>query len=245
MKARNTRTRWLYPFAVALMISFATSVVGAGDVMANEFAEKALRPGSWSLQFGVLGDFQERSFGGLVMSCKRHYSERSAIRLGLDVSTKSTDAENTEDSYSSCTTRSDDGDGSSMVAVTAQYLFYPSSHKTTNVFFGIGPNLGYSRNKSEDDYLRYCDETTRIERRWIYSYSIRSGLRGSVGFEWFLAENVGLLAEYSVRCVFNYTESESQWGRMSGSPQSTRSLRVMRGFELASESVRVGFSVYL
>lgn len=245
MEARKTRTWWQASFLTLILALIAVSVMATGDVKANEFAENALRPGSWSLQFGVLGDFQERSFGGLVMSCKRHYSERSAIRLGLDVSTKSIDAESNEDSYSSCTTRSDDDDGSTTVGVTAQYLFYPSSTKTANVFLGIGPNLGYSRKKSEDDYLRYCDEPTRSERRWTYSYSVRSGLRGSVGFEWFLAENVGLIVEYSMRCVFNYTESESQWGRPLGSPQSTRSLRITRDIELASESVRVGFSVYL
>jgi hypothetical protein len=182
-----------------------------------------------------------------MFSLKRHYSDRSAIRLGLDfrVTSKDTDMDRDSEYYDDlCYYRIEDGDDFTAVGVTAQYLFYPSPIKSANLFLGIGPSIAYSRKKSDFDSWDSCNENIVRDSRWTKTYSLHSGIRGALGFEWFVAENVGLLAEYGARIIYVYTESKTGTDRTTSTSWEIRDKRISREMVFSYDAVRVGLSVY-
>ncbi len=247
MRAHKTTRWWRTTLIVFFLITVVFCFTVTQEALASNFAKESLRPGSWSLQFGVLGDYQLSSFGGLMFSLKRHYSERSAIRLGLDFRVTSKDTDFDRDSgYEDdlCYYRAEDGDGFTAFGVTAQYLFYPSPTKSANLFLGIGPSISYSKKKSDFDSWDSCTEDSVTDSRWTKTYSLHSGIRGALGFEWFVAENVGLLAEYGVRLIYVYSENETRSDRTTSIRRETHDKRISREMVFSYDAVRVGLSVY-
>jgi hypothetical protein len=221
--------------------------MGTQEALASNFAKESLRPGSWSLQFGVLGDYQLSSFGGLMFSLKRHYSDRSAIRVGLDfrVTSRDTDYDRVSEYEDDlCHYGAEDDDCYTAFGVTAQYIFYPSPTKSANLFLGIGPSMSYSKKKSDSEYWDSCTEDSIRDSRWIDTYSLRSGIRGTLGFEWFVAENVGLLAQYGARLEYVYTKNESSSGRTTPTSREMSDKRISKEMVFSYDAVRVGLSIY-
>ena len=239
-------TRWWRTTPIILLLT-ALWFGAVQDALANDYAKESLQPGSWSLQFGVLGDYQLNSFGGLMFSLKRHYSDRSAIRLGLDFRVTSRDTDIDRDSRyedDSCRYRVDDDDGFAVFGFTAQYLLYPSPTKSANLFLGIGPSVSYSNKRSDLVSWDSCTEDSVRESRWADTYSLRSGIRGALGFEWFVADNVGLLAEYGVSLIYEYTENETGSNRTNSTSREACDTRISREIDFSYDAVRVGLSVY-
>ncbi len=247
MKAHRITVWWRTLVIVSFLTTMTICIMGTQEALASNFAKKSLRPGSWSLQFGVLGDYQLKSYGGLMFSLKRHYSNRSAIRVGLDFRVTSKDTDIHRDSeYDDdlCYYRVEDGDGFTAFGVTAQYLFYPSPTKSANLFLGIGPSISYSRNKSDFDSWDSCTEDSVRDSRWTNTYSLHSGIRGTLGFEWFVADNVGLLAEYGARLIYVYTQNETGSQRATSIRREIHDKRISREVVFSYDAVRVGLSVY-
>lgn len=244
MEAHNMRTWWRYSLAVMLLMSIVVGTVGAENARAHEFAEKALRPGSWSLQFGIVRDFQLGSFDGMLLSCKKHFSSKRAMRIGISIGASLRDTDSDEHALRYFDEHRAEGEDqySMSASVTGLYLLYPSGRNRANLYLGVGPTLNYSREKSEQEatgnHLGCCDE------QWSYGYSIGAGGRGVLGIEWLASENIGIQAEYAVSLMYTYASSETSRFRDRYVDETFTSESISRSLNLSSNHVRFGMSVY-
>ena len=142
--------------------------------------------GSWSLQFGIADNFNLESFNGALISAKQHLSPNTALRFGItlsgrtgDFSSEDVDMSQNEPYYDSIIrTREGEISGASL-NVTTQLMFYSAANSPVVMYFGIGPNFNYSRNKDEYD-LKYIyeDLPDRDGTDYQYSRAWSLGLQG-------------------------------------------------------------------
>lgn len=224
------------------------SLCAGGVLRADETdgspVRNSLKPGSWSLQFGITDEWDLESFEGAAISCKRHYSNKSAVRISLGTSASSRDGD------SELLDRQRDGesfsesDASSLAFdLTVLYLYYPSPDKRVNFFVGVGPDIGYSWSERNDG-AQSCQEQICVDtRRTSTSNSVSLDARAVLGIEWFATENISFLAEYSTHAGYRHATGESET-RQREPERSTRSESNEDTFRFGSYDVRVGLSVY-
>jgi hypothetical protein len=165
-----------------------------------------LEPGSWSLQFQIADDINLRAFNGMMISVKRHFNERSAIRLGLNLDLDSDRRiEGIAHSYRDTLRegriyKRDDSEQS--IQLNLFYMRYPNPGGRIKLFYGAGPLVSFSRRllEYERNYYgsgRYDIKESNWERYWAV------GLNGILGAEWFATDGISFHAEY--RAVAKYT----------------------------------------
>jgi opacity protein-like surface antigen len=178
--------------------------------------KNAFRPGLWSLQFAIANNFTLSSFQGSSLSCKRHFSERVALRAGVSLTGSYVDQGATERNEQN-------------IGLNAQYLIYPNPTGKVRLYYGAGPELALSRSKAEQSSGTSGSSTTTT--RW----SLGAGC--VLGGEWFVVDGVSLLAEYGSAFTFDDTRVKYVSGS-STSESKTRSIA------LSAKSVRFGLSLY-
>ena len=157
----------------------------------------------WAVQFEVGNDFTLRSFDGLIVSLKYHFSPKVALRFGVGANVFSAD-ENWEhkEYYSGFTVDEPIDYDYRNYLLIANVLFYPNPGSVLKVYFGGGPRATHSY--SFDEYL-YDD--FRYRRQYERS-SWSVGLNGVFGCEWFPIEFLSLFGEYSVYGTYGESTSE-------------------------------------
>lgn len=230
---------------VFFLITVALCFTGMQDALASNFAKESLRPGSWSLQFGIGNDFRLQSFDGLMISCKRHYSANSAIRLGVDLSAALRNSKSDLYTHLYPVYRTDEDADGLTIDVSAMYLYYPSSGRRVNLFLGIGPDIGYWRDKSVRERMerQYDTGIDYMETRSSYRYAIHAGAKGALGVEWFATKDISLLAEYGAVMAYSYSFAEHVTEN-HGTGLDRYSHLISRQLQLTHSSVKFGLSVY-
>lgn len=238
MRMREPSGKYAVLFSGIVLLLLLTGLVGGESASADDYSKDALKAGSWSLQFGIQSYFRLGAADGFLISCKRHYSPNSAIRFGLTV--RGNLANNEDDDRSnqgqSTTYREVDGYSGSFDLVAA-YLHFANPQRRVKLYYGLGPFVGGSRSRSDFKSTKNDFGTRSTESTWRHSYSVYIGVRGLLGTEWFVAENISLLAEYgvSIRYLYDYYEDFS--GRRFSSD-------ITRSFEFLPRGVLFGLSVY-
>jgi len=201
----------------------------AGMAVAQEDERaNSLEAGAWALMFGIDSDFTLEPFEGGSLSLKRHFSDRSAVRVGIDLSLSSN--ENTVTNTFDRTTTSD----AYSFRLEGLYQRYTSPGRTINFYWGAGAFGGYSDRTSEAT----ADST--LNRSDTSSYSL--GATGALGVEFFAARSIGIHAEYRASVGYNWNETVLRNER-PGFPVDERSTDGS-GWNLGSGSVRFGLSAY-
>jgi len=174
--------------------------------------------GSWSMQFKFMQDFTLTDFEGALISAKRHFTDKSALRFGLDLGF-----------YFENIHESTDRDKNWFdMSFTALYVYYTSPNAPINFYLGFGPKISYGRTKTvyDDD-----DATYDYYRNWAI------GVVGVWGVEWFVTKRISLICEYGAGLLYNSAINEKQ---RSGGNSAIKTHR----FQLFSDSVDFGVSVY-
>ncbi|MBI5837542.1 MAG: hypothetical protein HZB25_09880 [Candidatus Eisenbacteria bacterium] len=237
--------------AVAVAIFTCAPGAWAEDSPDTSLAARELRPGAWALQFqgrgySILGDFT-----GTGLSFKRHWSPRSALRFGLDITHSSQRIDDTNSEAYSDTTRSGSSSyaydmRSSSVGVAFQYLCYPRARRNPSPFFGIGPfvSIWSDRDVSANSHTSQGStvESGQIDAR----HGVSVGVTGNVGMEWFVARGVSLVAQYDL--TIQYRPSARDQQRAQGSQYGDASLQhdtqTSRVWDLGMKSVGLALSLY-
>src|SRR5262245_26382705 len=191
----------LFAALLALARILAPSRASAAD---DGGAPEALAPGSWSVQFSVGPNFTLGSYSGSTLSLKRHLASGNALRLGLSLRVSSRGDGATEFIDDSVTTRTRSVDGDFdlwSVGVNSYYLWYAGRAAPLHVYWGLGPNLSYSKGgdsrvtsqtlnapSQPPQIVTQSDDTDR------HGWGI--GVSGALGVEWLVARRIGLFAEY-------------------------------------------------
>jgi hypothetical protein len=213
-----------------------------------------LQAGSWSLQFQIRNNFTLDDFQGALISCKRHYTPQSAIRLGLglngSISDDSRESTSTAPGGSKRINNLDADLDNQAFNLTVQYLNYPSPGARIKTFFGIGPMVGFDRRKDKSmTYSEIIFDDTLVSRSSVeFRENLRRtwsvGLSGVLGVEWFFSRKLSLLAEYGASFVYEWRKStSSRWNsETAGSTEGEDTESTLR---FNSSAVKFGLSVYL
>ena len=165
-----------------LTIQCTTATGWAGEF--ESARPHSLSLGACAVQFSIGHYFGLRSFEG-QFSIKRHITDKSALRLGVSYyqSTEYTNHEEyaLNDEYERYNLR-----------ISTVYILYPRKIQNINLYLGIGPEYGYSREGRVRGYYPevYFDKFHSI------------GGIGVFGFEWFAFKEISLFAEYYPRIYY-------------------------------------------
>ncbi len=196
--------------------------------VAQDEALNSLYDGAWAVQFRISENFTLSTFSGSIISIKRHYSERSALRAGLSLSLAALDAQSDRELTDTTITSNHDSNAYS-VRLELQYMRYTNPQGRLSPYWGVGPLVGYGDSSSKDSFGG--DTFKRDSRAW------ELGLIGSLGVEWFPARYIGLHAEYGLSFTYNNQKDT----RKSPSGVQTDKSTVWR---FGGEGVLFGLSIY-
>ena len=212
----------------------------------------SLAPGAWALQFQITQDFTLNAFQGVLLSAKKHFSGKSAVRFGLGLSASMSDADNFFEQRNIDTIRqireNESEANSRSFDIAFQYLVYPSPAARVNLFLGTGPFVRHSHSRVEseaDDALfdtitfNYSYRNVSESNRW----SVGAG--GLLGAEWFATRVFSLHAEYGLTLEYTSTESRSTYTDFyTGIPITRRYESNQNGLTVGPSMVKFGLSVY-
>jgi hypothetical protein len=214
---------------VALCLSFLALVALPARGTAQEGRAHSLEPGAWALQFSVLDNFRLGTFGGSMLSVKRHSSAANALRLGVSSSLFGQDQTDSDTTFSSLPDREV---SFTNVGAQLQYVHYPRPGSDVNLYFAVGPEFDVRRQTVTD--LQAGSERKSEERAWTV------GLEGNLGVEWFPFRAVGVHAEYGAQLGFSSSTSRLEFSDPLPDDREIESDR----WSFAGTGVAFGASVY-
>ncbi len=204
-------------------------------------AEHAYHKGSKALIFQIK-DLNLRAIEGALLSYKQHISDKSALRLGLNVGRLSIDndyeskvnliqQETGERKSETNNTKS-----TNELSIHLVYLRTNGNAKTVNLYYGLGPAAVYRKIKDKT----YYDGRSRISSdKETYK---SAGLLGILGIEWFVRKEISLVAEYSLSAMF-YKEKGEDTSYNPGI-QIERTSKKTSAFNMDAKDVKLGICLY-
>lgn len=228
--------KYLFPFALIFL-----TIVNLHAQEEKPKSENGLKAGSWSLQFSINNNFNLSSFEGTVISAKKHFSDKKAIRFGvtLNGSTRNSSVENEDfsaDTLANRNEKTDKLDGFNF-GFNSHFMYYPSPQNAINIYWGVGPTLQLVLSKSEAIREVLDNESQTNERK---KTSISVGLSSVLGVEWFASKNISFIAEYGLQASYQYTKDEQS----SDSSNRRTSINRLKTFNISRDAVKFGLSVY-
>ena len=198
------------------------------------------RPKGQAIQFGIGSSFRLGTFAGTTLSYQRFLSEQVAWRIGVSI-----DADYETVEVSQTSTGDVEIDGSDeltqwdhSLSAVSEWLVYRGS--VVSVYFGGGPRVSYSTGQHENVY--HHEESWRMERR--RASELGAGVAGVIGVQWGAADSLALHAEYRVHAMYVH-ETSDRWAAEGGTQNYVAELHTsIDSFELDSQGVRFGLSVY-
>jgi hypothetical protein len=218
----NFKGRLILFLLPLFLIFFSPDLRAQNTGESSDQVRNSLVKGSKSFQFRISQNLTLSSFEGTMISAKKHYSSKSALRfgIGLDIGAGNWDQGTQEADFTDF-----------QIDFTMQYLYYPSPLASVNFYIGTGPIVEYNRRKDDSKNEDGTDAGYRIERLWAL------GMLGSWGVEWFADENISFICEYGAGIKYSSARYENYLN-----PIPTISNR--DEFLFFSQSVDFGLSVY-
>jgi hypothetical protein len=190
----------------------------------------AARGGAWALLFQIDDNFTIDPFQGAVISVKRHYSDRSALRLGLGLAFDMDEISSTISEMDTVKATSKSDGSSQFFRVDLQYVRYANPTAPVKLLFGGGPLVSFSN--SDDERTTGTGSDTVESTAWV------AGITGLVGVEWFAASRISLHAEYGMELTYRHSTAKS-----TNSAQRT-SEQTRKDGDFRSRGVLFGLSAY-
>ena len=212
----------------------------------NLYAQQnnSLEKGSWALQFQISHNFTLSSFQGSIISAKRHFSKKRALRFGVSLNASISDIDENAASFDSDTLQTLQDNQSNRdfesINVTTQYLVYPTPNDRLSLFFGAGPIFGFSHNKSETErQIQNRINTTLKSIDKTNQWSL--GIDMVLGSEWFIKKNISLLAEYGASLKYDWKKTTKT---TITEDRATATKSKINSINLNANSVKFGLSIY-
>ena len=215
-----------------------------------------IKKGSKSLQFMINNNFTLDNFQGSLLSVKYHLTNKSALRFGIGFNLDDSDTEDESSSVLSDSLNLVNEQDLDYTITDFQfsilYLYYTDPNDDISFFIGAGPMVGVDHEKlnSTDDRTSgsqeyFNDESNKEGEKTTKFWN--AGLLAVCGIEWFVRHNIGLHAEYGLKCYYSYLTQKSDESTAYPSSDYSMNLSAERKenqFSLKSESVKLGVSFY-
>jgi hypothetical protein len=219
----------------------------AGEV--DSTTHTPFAPGTKAMQFRIGPNFSLKSFQGSLISYQKQLTAKKARRIGISISTDLKKDDNllkderynlSDSNYTTVKYTGSKVDNSLNLSISYQIIKNESFRSGFFLYWGFGPILKFDRKKyhifklGEDSHDKYL--TTNIQL----------GLASVVGVEWFIKENMSLLAEYDPIMLAGYEHNENHFEEHypSGVYQKRDVTSEGSSFSISSD-VKLGISIYL
>ncbi len=186
--------------------------------------------GKYALQFQVSQNFTLSNFLGSVISGKYHFTNESAVRVGLGLSASMNNQTSGQESQSGVLESN-----AQSIDLTTQYMITPVISENVRFYFGAGPKLGLNYSKY-DNVTNPSNHSQTSEKASTKGYSV--GVLCSAGVEWFFMNRMSLCAEYGLTYVYSYSKINRNYNKSVSTEQKTYN------YSFNGNDVRFGLSVY-
>ncbi|HWO57316.1 MAG TPA: hypothetical protein VNN55_07095 [bacterium] len=211
------------------------TAVGAQEATSPEAGENSLRDGKSALIYEIVGDFDLTAFEGANLSFKHHYTDNRAYRIGVSVSVthENVDSDAMGVRWTEISNRRE------AITLTALKLHYHNIHDRASFYWGVGPRIGYSHERSLTDTPAWEDDWTRRTER----DDAGAGILLAIGVEWFLAKELSLLGQYGSTLNYRWMRQEHAETSVENQYRDVRRSESSL-VELRADVVRFGLSLY-
>lgn len=227
--------KYLFPFALIFL-----TIVNLHAQEAEPKSENGLKAGSWSLQFSITNNFRLSSFEGTLISAKKHFSDKKALRFGLTLSGNTLNSNEEIEDFRADTlaNKNDNTDESDNFSFgfNTHFLYYPAPTNTVNIYWGVGPSFSIALSTKESSRTASENQSQTSEKRT----SISVGVSSALGVEWFVSKNFSFIAEYGLQASYLYFKGE----KSSESSSVRTDITNRKEFRVNRDSVKFGLSVY-
>jgi hypothetical protein len=199
--------------------------------------DNSLKEGKWALQFAIDQNFSLTNFEGSIISIKKQFSEKRAIRLGLSLSFENNNGTSSHISGFDTIPDTDFKLTGYSVYATPTLMFYLNPRDAVNLYTGAGIILGGSYYWNEAMQNLPDGYNYRYER----SYSYGGGITGLLGVEFFPIKNLSILAEYFASFQYNHYSGHTIYD-VPGEYSVHNSKN--NQFDFNGQQVNFGLSVY-
>ena len=225
----------------------AVRIKHRGNTATTTVSKEYVSP--WSLQIFLderIND-DDDDYSGIQLSLSHFMSGKSALRFNLGFFNRNSgfdeekvfrhnDAEYIFEKY-------DEFDVAG-VNLSLQGMFYSSPKKEPRLYWGIGPRLGI-RDANPSVLVDYYDDPPGD--LYILDYDdgtlVSFGLEGTLGFEWFLGQNMSMVAEYGLAAQKEWYILDFDYYDYRGR-RTTETETFDDGFHLDASYIRLGLSMY-
>ncbi len=217
-------------FFLLAVVFFSSAIATFGQT--NETNKKDVK--KFAVLFQVNDFLSFSGFDGATFSGEYFFNEKSGLRIG--VSTAYANSDLSTSSFVNDTLQSSEPGNRDQMKIGFSAIFVRNIIEKNNFAFfaGGGISYGYSKSNSTSSSLSYSEETN--------DYSLKVfGVPFVTGVEWFVKDNISLSLEYGVS--LNYQKEERTRTRISDT-FSTKDNSTIKGWELDTESIKMGLAVY-
>lgn len=200
------------------------------------YAQQDSTKSDYAITFGIADNFRLDKFN-MDFAVKKILDDKHQLRLMISPSISGIDSEQ-DMGYNSTLPPAKRDDLSYSISLAVDYFWYPL--QSGNVFLYTGPGLSVSFEGLSQKSTNYQDSQTKIVNENETSYT-GIGIRGILGAEWKVTENIGIHSEYLFTGSYGSTkeETKSNIGNVSNKMEQTRNRYIFRSVVL------FGVSIYL
>jgi len=219
-----------------LLFSFTFSSFAQTDTTKIDLA------GKFALQFQITDNFTLSSFQGGTFSGKYHFSNNSALRLGVTLSQSNIDEEYSETNvYPDITNigSTENNYSNYQISFSLQYIDYLKTINSIAMFYGGGVNY-FTSPQNRESSAKY--EVPTVSNSADYN-NYGFGVSLLIGVEWFVRSNMGITAEYGTGYQYSaYEKVNVNEDIINDISRNSKSTQTRYGF--SPSSVRFGISIY-
>ena len=217
-----------------LLTSLIISLTYSGIGFAQQASYLDSLDGKFALQFQITDNFSLTNFQGTVLSGKYHFSRRDAIRIGVSLNLRGSDAEY-EIKYFDTTAvdNSKLDDNKFEIIVNTQYIRYMNVSESIAFFGGIGPFINFF-NLTRERTIKAGEIDDKLETE---TNGFTTGLDMIIGVEWWFHKHMSLSAEYGIQFAYRSSENIIRDEEKEGKTEYTT-------YDLTGNQINFGISVY-
>ncbi len=251
-------------FSVILAVSLLGCITLAPRAQADDGdPQHSLEAGRTALTFG-LSSSSERlvSFDGSLITFKKQFSRRTALRLGLGLNVDLSDSDG--DSRSEMTRIADDTvttwdedfqqrDNDAVgVDLDVVLIHYSGDDRPIHLYYGAGPMISYAYSRQQNRDEDVLEDYERVRVADSERTTWRLGVRCVLGVEWFAARWFSLHAEYRVRGNYYHSKLDLEQWQISEYTEPTERIEeyldnsstTTKDWEIKNDGVVCGASFY-
>ncbi len=210
-------------FVLILLVGFAM----------GQNAEKDFSFPKYSLQFKVSNLLNFNPFLGSIISFKYHFNNKTAFRIGVSGSRKSSDTDIDKFNADTLYGQTKQKELQKSWGLRFQVVRYFNPAKVIKTFAGCGPYFSWSYKNLENNsyYISNLEERT---------YSV--GINGFWGVEWFFASRMSLSLEYGF--YFGYSHKNEDRKTIQDNAPENLEKRTFSSWQFDDNNVLFGMTVY-